>query len=200
MVNCNTIDKDFVIMMKVSLSILGLFGIMVFGGSVVASNALPDDYIIEEDSVFIKGSFFQRSGDPKNDSEDLDPDIDIGMRFHDLVAAFKKAGSIGASFFEASIYGEGVSDEDLEELSAVAPYIQRLCLNTSGLDNSSLVFLQKFTELRWLDLTFNSLATPPVEFFQHFPHLKEVSLDTNWDTRKEAVRKLQESLPHIKFS
>ncbi|MGN6669959.1 MAG: hypothetical protein ACTHJ4_00250 [Candidatus Nucleicultricaceae bacterium] len=187
-------------MKKMSLITLGLLGSMIFGSCVEASNMILDDDIIREDSVFIKGSFYQYSKDPKNLSEDLDPGINIGMRFRDVVAVFKKAGSVGATFFESPISDGSVSDEGLEELSAVAPYIHELYFNTRGLGDHSLVVLPKFTELRSLDLLFNSITTPSVEFFQHFPHLKEVRLNRTYEHQRAAVEKLKLAFPHIAFN
>jgi hypothetical protein len=186
-------------MIKMPLVTLGLLGSMVFGNCVQASTMLLESKIIGEDSVFIKGSFYHYSSDPKTDSEDLDPHIDVGMRFSDVVGAFKKTGSVGATFFESRIYEGGVSAEELEKLAIVSPYIYSLCLCDSSINDRSLEAVKRFTELRALNLTFNSMRTPSVEFFSHFPHLKEVNLDARWDAELEAVRELQVALPRIAF-
>lgn len=55
-------------MIKMPLVTLGLLGSMVFGSCVQASTMLLEGEIIGEDSVFIKGSFYCYSSDPKSDS------------------------------------------------------------------------------------------------------------------------------------
>lgn len=106
---------------------------------------------------------------------------------------------MGVTFFESRIYKGSVSAEELEKLATASPYIYSIYLCDSGINDRSPEVVKRFTELRALNLTFNSIRPPSVEFFSHFPHLKELNHDARWDAELEAVRELRVDFPRIAF-
>ncbi len=172
-----------------------LTSVVLIPGASASKTSLADEFI-GEDSIFLYAALYKYSENEDTLGDDHeDPDIKVGMSQAEVVQEFARVGAANASFFEIS-----VSNEELKKLLVAAPYLYGLYLNTSGLSNDSLEILKGFSELRFLDLTFNTIKTPTVEFFQSFPHLKEISLNDYLSPEKEAVEKLRAALPHVTFS